>query len=300
MQSSIGKMLRVALGATALIGVAVFSVSAQEAEADNSMRFALVRSSDPACEPTCPEWIWAYGDIKTSSVGRLKKMLAQVRGRRLPIMLASNGGDVDAAITMGRMIRKAKLDVGVAYTRFGACLPTRDDCLPSKKRGNAYPGDLMDSAAVCASACQLMFSGGVGRYAGLRALVGIHQITTTITTQKVVYKTYYRVVKGKKKVTRREVVSRKPAGSRTTTALSPALRKTLERYFAEMGVRTVLVDKLATVDAESMHWLTPVELASYNVATSTSGPIALVSNDVCRKAPAAANCRLLTVDDVPG
>jgi hypothetical protein len=299
-KSAIDSMLRVVLGAAALVGVAMSSAVAKDPAHDTSMRFGLVRSSDPGCEPACPEWIWAYGDIKAESVGRLKKMLAQVRGRRLPIMLSSGGGDVDAAIAMGRLIRKAKLDVGVALTRFGGCLPTRDDCLPSKKWGNAYPGDLMDSAAVCASACQLMFSGGVGRYAGQHALVGVHQVTTTITTQKIVYKTYYRVVKGKKKVTRREVVSRKPAGTRTTTKLSPALRKRLQGYFAEMGIRPVLVDKIETTDADSMYWLSPVDLSVYNIVTSPVGPTTLVTNDVCQKAPAGANCRLLTVEDIPG
>ena len=82
--------------------------------ADDSppMAFAVVRSAEPGCEPTCPEWISAEGAIVAATPARLKSLLKTLGGRKLPIVIWSPGGDVDAALALGRMIRQRKLDDG--------------------------------------------------------------------------------------------------------------------------------------------------------------------------------------------
>ena len=40
-----------------------------------SMRFAIVRSAVPSCEPACPEWIWASGTILDDTPAKLRKIL---------------------------------------------------------------------------------------------------------------------------------------------------------------------------------------------------------------------------------
>ena len=76
------------------------------------MRFVVVRSSEPGCEPVCAEWISAEGTIRAKTPGELKSLLKTLGGRKLPIVLFSPGGDVDAAMALGRLIRQNKLDSG--------------------------------------------------------------------------------------------------------------------------------------------------------------------------------------------
>ncbi|TGT50271.1 hypothetical protein EN809_040095, partial [Mesorhizobium sp. M2E.F.Ca.ET.166.01.1.1] len=54
------------LGLVAAVGVASSVVEAREEAPDLGppMRFAVVRSSAPGCEPNCPEWIAAEGTIE--------------------------------------------------------------------------------------------------------------------------------------------------------------------------------------------------------------------------------------------
>src|SRR5262245_43762473 len=73
--------------ALCLLVTSLFSFSPQApaakrpAEPDNSMQFAVVRGSSASCEPVCPEWIWAEGDITANTPARLKKFLKSLGGR---------------------------------------------------------------------------------------------------------------------------------------------------------------------------------------------------------------------------
>ncbi|TIU85827.1 MAG: hypothetical protein E5W03_09965, partial [Mesorhizobium sp.] len=82
-----------------------------------SMQFAFVRSNAPGCEPTCPEWISAEGAIQADTPALFRRVLKILNGRKLPIVVNSPGGDVNAALTLGRLIRKNKLDIAVGKTQ---------------------------------------------------------------------------------------------------------------------------------------------------------------------------------------
>ncbi len=77
------------------------------------MVFAHVRSSEAGCEPTCAEWISAEGRIVGDSAAKLKTAIEKIGKRKLPIVIYSPGGDVTAAIAMGRLIRQRGLDIAV-------------------------------------------------------------------------------------------------------------------------------------------------------------------------------------------
>lgn len=66
----------------------------------SDMRFAIVRSATSTCEPSCSEWITAYGTIKPDTPSKLRKGLQKLGKRRLPIVIDSNGGAVLAAMEM--------------------------------------------------------------------------------------------------------------------------------------------------------------------------------------------------------
>src|ERR1700746_256251 len=51
---------------------------------DPPMRIVRVMSSDPACEPNCPEWISAEGMILPGTAGAFRKAILGLGGRRLP------------------------------------------------------------------------------------------------------------------------------------------------------------------------------------------------------------------------
>ncbi len=71
---------------------------------EDPMRIAIVRNANSTCEPLCPEWISLSGMIMPETPSKLRKVLKQLGARRLPIVIDSNGGAVDAAMEMGRMI----------------------------------------------------------------------------------------------------------------------------------------------------------------------------------------------------
>lgn len=293
---------RIGLSLACALGVFVAAAPSQAAtaqsEKSDGMRFAVVRSNAPGCEPVCPEWISAVGTIEPRSVGRLKTVLAKLGKRRLPIVLASPGGDVDAAMAMGRLIRKNRLDVVVGSTWFAACVPINEDCKPDAKFGGAYPGLALSDAAECASACPLMLAGGTRRVAGPGAYVGVHQITTTYNKERVTYQTFYKMVKGKKKVVKKKIVGRKRTGSYTTTDLSKPLRRKLESYLNEMAINVDLLDRIQETPASSLLRLDAAAMHSLNLVTNVGGVADFTGVQLCDAVPAASNCKLLTTDDV--
>ena len=117
------------------MGQAAFAASEKRSadpDLGPSMRFVVVRSSAPGCEPNCPEWISAQGTIEAGTPALLKRALKKLGGRKLPIVVDSPGGNVDAALALGRMIRKSKLDIAVGKTWFEGCQPEDKDCTDNK------------------------------------------------------------------------------------------------------------------------------------------------------------------------
>src|SRR5664279_3507672 len=80
------------------------------------MDFLVVLKSDGQCEPDCAEWISAEGRIVPETAGKLAKFLGDPERRKLPLILNSGGGSIEAAVAMGRIIRKNKMDTGVGQT----------------------------------------------------------------------------------------------------------------------------------------------------------------------------------------
>jgi hypothetical protein len=140
---------------------------------DPPMRILRVTSSDPACRPNCPEWISAEGVITRGTAPAFAKILADLGGRRLPLLISSHGGSVGDALAMGQLVRAKGLAVAVARTLIADCPERARDC--PNARGQAIVG-----GAYCASACPLILAGGVERLVGPVPLIGVHQITTVM------------------------------------------------------------------------------------------------------------------------
>ncbi|MCF6120698.1 hypothetical protein L2449_28140 [Mesorhizobium muleiense] len=256
-----------------------------------TMRFVVVRSSAPGCEPTCPEWISAEGSIEAGTSALFKRTLKGLGGRKLPVVVDSPGGNVEAALALGRLLRKNKLDIAVGKTRFTGCQPDAKDCKENDGKGARYFGNAYAGGAICNSACPLMFAGGIKRVVGQWAFLGVHQITTTYIRTKLQYRTTYRVVRGKKKILSKKIVGRKNAGSYKSYEMSKSVEKRLAAYLNEMGVGQAVLETMKNTPASSIQQLAPYDMLQAKLVTSLDAVDLLTAPTLCNTDPVAANCR---------
>lgn len=251
------------------------------------MHFVIVRGASRLCQPECPEWISAEGRITSDTPNKLKKLLKAIDGKRLSIIISSPGGDVDGAVAAGRMIRKAGLDVAVGQTTFISCSPGEKKCDADKDGG--YVGIPMDGWGYCESACPFILSAGGTRLVGNWATLSVHQITTTLFRDEIVYKPRYKIVDGKKKlVEKKKIVRRKTTG--TTTKLPKGLRRKLEGYLTEMGVDHQILKYLQTTPPEDLLLLSKAEMLDMRLITSLDSLSSLKFSMVCPRAANGINC----------
>jgi hypothetical protein len=205
---------------------------------DPPMRIVRITSSDPACEPNCPEWISAEGRIVPGTAGAFRKAILDLGGRRLPVLISSHGGSLGDALQMGELIRQRRLAVAVARTLIANC-PERAPSCPAA-RGQAITG-----GAFCASACPLILAAGVERLVGPVPMVGVHQIT--------------------------EVLKEKEGLAHLTTIkkiYEPGYADAaVQAYLAAMGVGEPVMTLLRKTPASSIRWLSLPEMAESHLAT---------------------------------
>lgn len=202
------------------------------------MRIIRVASVDPACGADCPEWISAEGVIQPGVAGQFERTLADLKGRRLPVLISSHGGSVSDAIRMGALIREHDLAVAVARTLIANC-PERAPQCPDAK------GHVTTAGAVCASACALILAGGAERLVGSKPEVGVHQMTTVM-----------REIEGSAHLpTIKKIYEEKAADT------------VVEAYFDAMGIGDPVMALLRKTPAASIRWLSLGEIAASHLAT---------------------------------
>jgi hypothetical protein len=207
------------------------------------IRFVRVVSADPACKPNCPEWLSAEGRMDPGSARAFADAIANLKGRRLPILIHSPGGSVPDAAAMGELIREKGLAVAVARTLITNCPEASPKCPDG-------PGTAITGGATCASACVLVLAGGVERLAGPSARVGVHQITTLV-----------KEAEGLAHL----MSTRKLYEQRGVDAA-------VEAYLAALGVGDPVMTLMRKTPAASIRWLSPVELKASRLATLALDP----------------------------
>ncbi|PSJ64105.1 hypothetical protein [Pseudaminobacter soli (ex Li et al. 2025)] len=252
------------------------------------MQFIVVRSSSPVCEPTCPQWIWANGEIVGDTPQQFQRLLKTIGKQRLPVVINSPGGNVDAAMKLARMIRGRGLDTAVGTAVLTGCPPERKDCLERQRETGVYLGVILPG--ICASACPLMLAGGVERLAGEISFVGVHQITTTVSREQVLYRERYQLVNGKKRVTERKIVKRKKLKSYKTTKLAKQTRMQMLAFLKEMGISQSYLAVSQATSADDMRQLTWMELLDLKLITGFQAPESLVQVGRCLELPSGENC----------
>lgn len=183
---------------------------------DLPMDFVLVHNGD--CQESCVQWISAEGEFTARTPVRLKDFLKELKGQKnLPVVFQSHGGEVDAALMVGRMIRAAGLETAVGRTQLTDC-PMLEPRCPQKIVKNGWStGEVRAGSAFCFSACPFALAGGRIRAAAVNARIGLHQLTN-----------------GNKSASYGQI------GRRNLDAIStksdPRLKRILKRYFNEMAV----------------------------------------------------------------
>ena len=250
----------------AILGLRQALLAGKDSEEPAKIR--LVKSADSGCEPNCAEWIAIDGKIETGSAETLKDVLKTTK-RRVPIFVDSGGGSVTDAMEMGRLIRAQGLDVVVTRTATVAC--ARDDvaCRRRSENGRVL-GRPAAAGAICASSCGFLLAAGARRYAGASTLVGVHQITSFQTYQRVFrqYEVRREVRDGKVVEVDRRVVSETRGAKRTIqTATKDETYVRIRKYFADMGIGETIMPLLIGAPAKGMHWLTAAELKTTSLVT---------------------------------
>jgi hypothetical protein len=255
------------------------------------MKVVVVRSNYPGCEPVCPHWISAEGTITEKSPAIFRKALAKLGKLSLPVVISSPGGDVEAAMAIGDMIRARGLDVSVGWTYFSGCAPTAKDCRLPKSTKGTYSGLAMGWNGYCMSACNFILAAGKKRTLAIGGHVGVHQMSRTITEERVYYKEYYKLVKGKKKIVSRKIVSRKPTKQYTSTKLSKSRTKKIAAYLDRMGVDgKTLLALFDTAKPNEIHILLKQEAAETRIVTDFVTVMDLVPAASCKATPRPVNC----------
>ena len=205
---------------------------------DRPMTIALVHSGK--CTEVCVQWISAEGEFTSDTPKRLRAVLKRLKGRRLPVVFQSVGGNVDAAIAVGRMIRAAGLDTVIGRTQLDGCPMLDPRCTEMIVKNGWSVGEVRAGGAFCFSACPLALAGGKVRAAAANAYIGLHQITNG-----------------------RKNAGYGPAGRRNLDAIStrsdPSLKRMLSAYYDEMGVNKD--DVFAMMGLATPDGLYPVEAA---------------------------------------
>jgi hypothetical protein len=259
---------------------------------DQPMVFSIVRSAAGFCEPNCPEWVYAEGQIVGASPAAFKKILKKVGDRKLPLLIVSPGGNVSAALEMGRIIRKRGMNVEVSATRFISCSPRDANCKPDGPLKGEYRGMAYSAGAFCWSACPLILAAGERRISSQWSHTGVHQITTVYARERVYFKERYKIINGKKKVISRKVVKRKKAGTESSTRLPKATRKALLGYFKEMGIKKSLLDAMLSTPPDKIRRLEPNEMLALGLITELTSSDTLADPERCAERHRPGHCVL--------
>jgi hypothetical protein len=210
------------------------------------MRIVLTRSAEP-CEPDCREWLAAQGAITKDTPAELRRAIGELNGRKLPLLVYSTGGTVEAAIAMGELVRKSGLDIAVARTVFS--------------QRDAAGGTIDERSPLCASACTLLLAGGQRRIIPPQSRIGVHQQTIVETETTTVRD--YKIVRGRRELVDERTETRTVKQEQATGEIDAKMR----RYLDAMGLDRSFIEVTVSTPADTMRYLKPDEMLATTIAT---------------------------------
>ncbi len=260
------------------------------AEAKVPMTVTLVRSDAAGCGADCPEWLALTGKIGFETPRVLSAALAGLKGRKVPILLDSPGGESRAGVAMGRQIRDHKLDTVVGGTVLSSC-GVGDAACASLQRSGVHPGHIAGATPACASACVLVLAGGTDRVVPFGTYVGVHQALQILTFHPVMntFHILRRMVGGRPVEVSRTLVATRAMPVRVVKgAAPPSLYSELDRHLLGMGIAEAIMPLMRSTPPSGIHWLTRDELTATRMATETTDAAAFVEQAATSRATAEA------------
>jgi hypothetical protein len=240
-------------------------------DADLEMSLTIVRSSRQSCEPNCPQWIAANGVITPQTPSLFREILENTEAQKLPIMIQSAGGELFSALEIGRMIRNAKRDVGIARTEYSACETKGRPCKAALAGSKTYYGLAKDDWSYCYSACTFLLAAGLNRVAAGSVAVGFHEP--------------YRCKSGKRKT------KFDPNDCVVTKLdLDSVLRTALTQYLDEMGVSGEIVAEMQKAPPDDMNVPGLVRVDELGLITTRFTALHLTGVSNCVAPKNAKNC----------
>lgn len=250
-----------------------------------AMAFSVVRDASPGCEPTCIEWIKAEGEITQNTAAEFRRFIARLGKRKLPILIHSPGGHLEASIEISRLVRQLDLPVMVARSLPQSCFRKEDSCgIGGAQRQLAIPST---AGAICNSSCGMVLAGGNTRVVARDSSVGVHSPMTQLTRQ--MFRTHYRIVTRRdddgRIIREKQVVSREtlPAQKTVIFGHNPTIKR-MERHYASMGIGDGIMEPLRRTPFEKIHVLTQNELDLFGMRNVTDARQYLTTlREVARK-----------------
>jgi hypothetical protein len=181
---------------------------------------------------------------------QLRKVVNSLGGRKLPILIHSGGGASDKAMAMGFLIRERGLDVAVGRTVFDKCASAPGGC-----NHGAWSGPLGEPSlegASCSSACTFVLAGGVHRFVGPEARVGVHKFKYNTALIEKLRRTYRGTV---------------PIEMVIERSFAPPTVAWSRTYFRKLGISEDIEDLAVSTSASDMRILTETELLNLRLAT---------------------------------
>jgi hypothetical protein len=229
-----------------MLGILVaWGFAALPAHADNSGKpmtfdWGVVYGDQPA--------IFADGDFTPDTPAALKSFLARsdqpTRDRM--IFFNSLGGDLSAGMEVGKIVRKAELNTGVARN---ARDPAQVNLIDLDFNSRVYPGH-------CVSACSLAFLGGVKREVKPGSIFAVHQVSMNCVDKRKALKSYPWVAM--------PGVNYCPDLTEALTMMQVANGVVVE-YVRSMGVDPIFLTEMSRAGPETINTLPEDKLREYRI-----------------------------------
>ena len=243
-----------------------------------AMDFFIIRLSKPACEPDCPEWIAAQGRIMPDTDKKLSAILSTPANRKLPLMLNSYGGDIDAALRMGSTLRRYKMTTSVGWTHFDGCSPFMHFDTPCKPDGinNTYAAIADEWGAKCYSACPLILMGGSKRIVNAGSRIGLHAPLAQSYPYVDRYMDTWSLVHGHKVIVSHKFLKRTYLPAKMIVGITPELRRRFISYLHAMGGTAQIMDEMEKASPTQMNIIPDADgsRAKLGLVTIGYGPLA--------------------------
>ena len=214
------------------------------------LTFYVAKAESGICGADCSEWIAVEGAFDHAAAGRFIRFLDKLN-RKLPIYFHSPGGDIDQALSIGRVLRKRGFSAAVGRAIPQGCDPLRDNdddsCRAIKTSGRVIAADLRTVRTLCNSSCVYALAGAADRQVPAGARLGVH-------SSKVILKW-----------SDGRAVALSPAMVARADKARERSNDKLEEYLTQMGMDDGLLKAANAIANERVRYLSRDEIARFGV-----------------------------------